>query len=1042
MKRMLFNATQQEELRVAIVDGQKLIDIDIESAGREQRKGNIYKGVITRVEPSLDACFVNYGEERHGFLPFKEVTKSLFPPDIDFSPGKMQDFLKEGMEIICQVEKEERGNKGAALTTLISLAGRYLVLMPNNPRGGGVSRRIEGEERQELRETIGNLALPSGMSVIVRTAGIGRTLEELQWDLNYLLQLWHAIENASADQSAPLLIYLESSLVIRAIRDYFQPDVNEILIDTSSIYEQAKAFMGMVMPDNLIKVKHYTDDIPLFSRFQIEHQIESAYARTVTLPSGGSIVLDSTEALVAIDVNSARATRGADIEETALRTNLEAVDEAARQMRLRDLGGLIVIDFIDMDSPKCQREVEQRLKEALHMDRARVQMAKISRFGLMELSRQRLRPALSEGSRIACPRCSGTGHIRDVESSSLQLLRSIQEESVKDNTFIIRVQAPIEVCTYLFNEKRTDLRDIESRFNINLVLIPNKHFAPPNYKLERIKEDNNEENNDKKPSYQLVEEADLAGEHFHQLIKKEFDIRNKPQAAVKGITPEQPAPSRLQQDKTPEKKIINDTTFSKIIRWISKFNTWLRKEKVAAPSVKNFHQKKATFSNRFKQNHNQNDLRKNKLNNNRRDNNSTDVNKRYRAELQRQENNQPKKIIVKNEQKVKIHPDPNNFSSVVKENIEHDNNNQLLQNNQAPNQHEQAIAQKENHFLIQHTSPVQKTTTDNFNSQKTLYEQNNDRQQDHKRYKKERRAQNTRKDHESTIKMEETTISEIENLNLKDELTQSIPHSKELPKDFLEAANSIEALLDSSAATEQDEKKPKRRNRRSIKRDPAIENQNSMDLKSINKHELSETKITEKDSDFSQKNSKKITKISVSTHLTEKKMDASLVLLQKTKEEILDKEQHPELLTLTEDTKYVQQMKESLYLNQKEKKEDILPLEIQQSGNSKESYLINQSQNEADQEENQILNDNKSPISEKIDFRTSESKKPLPRNSISKLFMVQTIQEKKQIPTVVNIETCNQSETINNEKRKKQVIRKKRFDTAMIQIHSTSTKNK
>ncbi len=425
MKRMLFNATQQEELRVAIVDGQKLIDIDIESNSRELHKSNIYKAVITRIEPSLEACFVNYGEDRHGFLPFKEVARSLFKDGVDVRNAAIKDAMTEGQEIMVQVEKEERGNKGAALTTFISLAGRYLVLMPNNPRGGGVSRRVEGEERQELREAMDKLEVPQGMSIIARTAGIGRSVEELQWDLNYLLQLWNAIEGAGSSAPGAFLIYHESSLVIRAIRDYFQPDIGEILIDTDEIYEQARQFMSHVMPDMVNRVKRYRDDVPLFSRFQIEHQIETAYSRVVSLPSGGSIVIDHTEALVAVDVNSARSTRGTDIETTAFNTNCEAAEEVARQLRLRDLGGLIVIDFIDMESAKNRREIENRLKEALHYDRARVQMDKITRFGLMELSRQRLRPSLSEGSHITCPRCNGTGHIRDTESSALQVLRII-----------------------------------------------------------------------------------------------------------------------------------------------------------------------------------------------------------------------------------------------------------------------------------------------------------------------------------------------------------------------------------------------------------------------------------------------------------------------------------------------------------------------------------------------------------------------------------------------------------------------------------------
>ncbi|SAI73634.1 ribonuclease E [Bordetella ansorpii] len=537
MKRMLFNATHQEELRVAIVDGQKLIDLDIEIAGREQRKGNIYKGVITRIEPGLEACFVNYGEERHGFLPFKEVARSYFKEGVDVRSARIQDALKEGQELIVQVEKEERGNKGAALTTFISLAGRYLVLMPNNPRGGGVSRRVEGEDRQELRDTMEQLDVPQGMSIIARTAGIGRSVEELQWDMAYLMQLWTAIDGAARDNAAPILIYLESSLVIRAIRDYFSPEIGEILIDTDEIADQATAFMSVVMPDNVQRVKRYRDDIPLFSRFQIEHQIETAYSRTVQLPSGGAVVIDHTEALVAVDVNSARSTRGADIEETALRTNLEAADEVARQLRLRDLGGLIVIDFIDMEEGKNQRAVEQRLRDALHFDRARVQMGKISRFGLMELSRQRLRPALNEGSHITCPRCMGTGVIRDAESSALHVLRLLQEEAMKENTAAVHAQVPVEVATFLLNEKRADIAKMEARLKVNLVLIPNKHLETPHHHIERLRHDD-PRLEEPRTSFELAEApaTDVVWS------PREQETKAKPEALVKGITPSQPAP--------------------------------------------------------------------------------------------------------------------------------------------------------------------------------------------------------------------------------------------------------------------------------------------------------------------------------------------------------------------------------------------------------------------------------------------------------------------------------------------------------------------
>ncbi len=578
MKRMLFNATQAEELRVAIVDGQKLIDLDIESASKEQRKSNIYKGVITRVEPSLEAAFVNYGEERHGFLPFKEISRSYFQPGVEASKARIQDVIKEGQELIVQVEKDERGNKGAALTTFISLAGRYLVLMPNNPRGGGVSRRVEGEERNELREVMDQLQVPQGMSLIARTAAIGRNAEELQWDLNYLMQLWSAIEGAASQQSGPFLIYLEGSLVIRAIRDYFQPDIGEILIDTDDVYEQARAFMGTVMPHNTSRVKRYRDDVPLFSRFQIEHQIESAYSRQVNLPSGGAVVIDHTEALVACDVNSGRATRGADIEETAFKTNCEAADEIARQLRLRDLGGLIVIDFIDMESSKNQREVENRLRDALRHDRARVQMGKISRFGLMELSRQRLRPALAETSYIPCPRCTGTGHIRSTESAALHILRILEEEAMKDNTAAVHTQVPVDVATFLLNEKRPDIAAIELRHKVTILLIPNTHLETPQHSIVRLRHDDLNQEDMNQPSYKMVdapvEEAKQPGAQTEARAPRQ-------QAAVKGVTPEQPAPVVEEKPASPATAPAPPASDSGII---SKIFSWFRGNRAAEPA--------------------------------------------------------------------------------------------------------------------------------------------------------------------------------------------------------------------------------------------------------------------------------------------------------------------------------------------------------------------------------------------------------------------------------------------------------------------------
>ena len=584
MKRMLFNATHAEETRVGIVDGQRLVDIDIETAGREARKSNIYKGIITRIEPSLEACFVNYGEERHGFLPFKEISRAYFKEGVDVRTCTIREAVEEGQEIIVQVEKEERGNKGAALTTFISLAGRYLVLMPNNPRGGGVSRRIEGEERQELRATMESLKCPSGMSMIARTAGIGRSAEELQWDLNYLLKLWEAIAEAAKPQyelvteengrkttslvdtpvvngkplkranPAPFLIVEESNLVVRAIRDYFQPEIGEILVDTDEIYEQARQFMAHVMPDMINRVKRYNEDIPLFTRFQIEHQIESAYSRTVPLPSGGAIVIDHTEALVAIDVNSARSTRGADIEETAFRTNCEAADEVARQMRLRDLGGLIVIDFIDMLDAKNQRAVEQRLKDALHYDRARVQMAKISRFGLMELSRQRLRPSLSEGSHVTCPRCNGVGVIRDTESCAIQVLRILQEEAMKEGTGAVHAQIPVDVATFLLNEKRSDIQMLEARHRVPIVLIPNTSLETPHYHIERIRQDD-DRLDDHIQSFKRVAELEVkkADDPYAMKSNEEKPVRPKQVPVIKNVLPRDPAPVHVEQPKKTER---------------------------------------------------------------------------------------------------------------------------------------------------------------------------------------------------------------------------------------------------------------------------------------------------------------------------------------------------------------------------------------------------------------------------------------------------------------------------------------------------------
>ncbi|TAA23879.1 ribonuclease E [Pseudoxanthomonas winnipegensis] len=541
---MLINATQAEELRVAIVDGQTLYDIDIEQPSKEQKKSNIYKGRITRLEPSLEAAFVDYGAERHGFLPLKEISRDYFQSGVDHHKAGLRELLREGQEVVVQVDKDERGNKGAALTTFISLAGRYMVLMPNSPTAGGVSRRIEGDDRAALKAAMDALTIPDDMGVIIRTAGVGRDAEELQWDLDYLLSVWKAVAEAALAKPAPFLIYQESRLIVRALRDYLRSDVGEILVDTAELYETAKEFMQQVMPHNLRKLKHYTDDIPLFNRFQIESQIEAAYERNVRLPSGGSIVVDQTEALTAIDVNSARATKGGDIEETAFHTNCEAAEEVARQLRLRDLGGLVVIDFIDMSSSKHQREVENRLQNALKYDRARVQLGRISRFGLMEMSRQRLRPSLGESSQIVCPRCDGHGRMRSVESLSLSIIRVAEEHAMKDNTGQVLVQAPLEIANYLLNEKRNALREIEQRHDAPIIIVADEQLHTPHYEVTRLRENELGEESSK-PSYQRGTPRKLP---VHALTKAQLNIPAAP--AVTTVKHAQPAPVR-QERETP-----------------------------------------------------------------------------------------------------------------------------------------------------------------------------------------------------------------------------------------------------------------------------------------------------------------------------------------------------------------------------------------------------------------------------------------------------------------------------------------------------------
>ncbi|PAU75694.1 ribonuclease E [Halomonas salipaludis] len=579
MKRMLINATQPEELRVALVDGQRLYDLDIESGAREQKKANIYRGKITRVEPSLEAAFVDFGADRHGFLPLKEISREYFSKEPSGRPN-IKEVLKEGQEVIVQVDKEERGNKGAALTTFISLAGRFLVLMPNNPRAGGISRRIEGDERAQLKDAMGQLTLPDKMGVIVRTAGIGRSTEELQWDLDYLVQVWESITEEAGKRPAPFLIYRESNVIIRAMRDYLRQDIGEVLIDSPEVHQEALAFIRQVMPSYQQKIKLYADEVPLFSRFQIESQIETAYQREVKLPSGGSIVIDHTEALVSIDINSARATRGSDIEETALQTNSEAADEIARQLRLRDIGGLVVIDFIDMSPARNQREVENRMRDALKLDRARVQIGRISRFGLMEMSRQRLRPSLGETSGVVCPRCDGQGTIRDVRSMSLSIMRLIEEEAMKERSAQIRAILPVPVATYLLNEKRSVLAEIERRQGVQVVLLPSPDMDTPHYDVQRLRDDHISDEDADKSSFELSTDTEIGQEPD---LSDSKPIQ-RAEAAVKSVVHNAPAPASLQQDDTPAAKpeaapvaqqpatpaAANDGVFSRLVKGLSK----------------------------------------------------------------------------------------------------------------------------------------------------------------------------------------------------------------------------------------------------------------------------------------------------------------------------------------------------------------------------------------------------------------------------------------------------------------------------------------
>jgi len=688
MKRILINATQQEEIRVAMVDGQYLYDLDIEHPFRAQKKANIYKGKITRVEPSLEAAFVDYGAERHGFLPFKEISKEYYQKTKKKSGGKkdnksggrpsISEVIKEGQEVLVQVDKEERGNKGAALTTQISLAGRYLVLMPNNPRAGGVSRRIEGEDRHKIKEILDqlDLDLDTGMGAIVRTAGVGRELEELTWDMDYLKTLWAAIKEANEQTPPGTLLYQESNVIIRTLRDYFRKDIGEIIIDNERVYQQAHDFINAVMPHNLKKLKHYTDTVPLFSRYQVEHQIESAFHREVTLPSGGSIVIDHTEAMTAIDVNSARATKGRSIEETALNINLEAADEVARQLRLRDLGGLVVIDFIDMQPNKNQRAVERQLRDALKVDRARVQIGRISRFGLLEMSRQRLRPSLGESSQIVCPRCSGQGTIRGIESMALSILRLMEEEAMKDDTFEVVAQTPVKVATFILNEKRKSLAEIQARHNLQLTVLPNIDLDTPHYEIIRYKEDDIKETQN---SYKRVTKPEA-----HVESTKETSPQDVQVAAVNNVQPSTPAPSpqALAEAKNPGvvKRIFGALFGSKKVEEAKE-----EPKKRERPANRNPNNR-----NRNSNNRNRNNNRRNN-NQNRNNNNSNNQNRNKKPRNQNnqqnanQNNNQAKNSQGQNKKpQVKQQNQPNNRGN--RNANKHNNQKQQTENRAATDQ--------------------------------------------------------------------------------------------------------------------------------------------------------------------------------------------------------------------------------------------------------------------------------------------------------------------------------------------------------------------
>ncbi len=791
MKRMLINATQSEELRVALVDGQQLYDLDIESPGHEQKKANIYKGKITRVEPSLEAAFVDYGAERHGFLPLKEIAKGYFPEGYTFQGRpNIKEVVFEGQEVIVQIDKEERGNKGAALTTFISLAGSYLVLMPNNPRAGGISRRIEGDERTELKAALAQLDVPQGMGLIVRTAGVGKDAEELKWDLNVLQHHWSAIKEAADSKPAPFLIHQESNVIARAIRDYLRRDVGEILIDHPCIYEEAKQHIGLVRPDFVERVKQYKSEVPLFTHYQIESQIESAFQREVRLPSGGSIVIDPTEALTSIDINSSRATKGGDIEETALNTNLEAADEIARQLRLRDLGGLVVIDFIDMSPAKHQREVENRLRDAVQHDRARVQLGRISRFGLMEMSRQRLRPSLEESAANICPRCHGQGTIRGTESLALSILRLMEEEAIKENTFQIEAIVPVDVAAFLLNEKRKAIRITEKRHGVDVYVIPDSHMTTPDYKVVRHRKDEgtieSSYNRTEKPESKLYEPRKLELEPGVQPALKGFSAPN--QAPVT-----KPAAKKAKSVKNTRSKDFFASIVSAIIGLFS--------------GEEEQPQKKTAKTGRKQQDRNQ--RRNNRRNDKRRSRNNDVKGNEFPENQDRKERNQRnKKTETKTRQPKKQAQEPK--EEAVRERRQRRKMDRKVR---ISNENETLSATAE---AVENAVAAETQEAPKKQEAKEAKPRQTRRKPKAKIETKEVAAESASVSTQVTETLATETETKVANVSVEESETQVGTKQTEVAKEKVEATDTATAVVDSTDETDETaEKEPARRSRRS-----------------------------------------------------------------------------------------------------------------------------------------------------------------------------------------------------------------------------------